>query len=321
MNDIIDMVRSDYVKKVKIVFVFLLVITMISCEKSNNNDFPDLSGDYLGQILPDSNAILFAPEIISLENRLESKIVFSPDGNTVYIQIYNNDFMSTIYYSSLVDNKWSEPIEAPFSIDNNIQLASVSVDGSKLFFSTNVRNQNKLYSVNINAEGWGEQEILPVPYNSEAGDSSYIETADGNGFLTSSRDGSAGKDIWMIFKTDDNELQAEILNDNINSSSLDFSPCVASDGSFMIFGSDRFGRNGLARLYISFYDEENGWSEARNVNSSGSQINDDYANQANPTLSPDGKYLFFMRHYGTYEMDLYWVSTSFVEEIKASVLP
>ena len=39
-----------------------------------------------------------------------------------------------------------------------------------------------------------------------------------------------------------------------------------------------------------------------------------------PTLSPDGKYLFFTRYnYNNKSMDVYWVSAGIIEKLKAKI--
>ncbi|PAT00952.1 hypothetical protein CI105_09160 [Candidatus Izimaplasma bacterium ZiA1] len=305
-------------KKYVIIVTIITSMLLVGCTK-DKSEFPVLTGDYLGQTTTGTEAELFAPEIISLDNRLEGLVVFSPDKSSLYMQIYNDDFTSTIYYSYIDGEQWTKPVEAIFAEDQNIKLSSISPDGSKLYLSTNIRNQNNILSVSIDNDGFGEPLTLPSPINSDDSDSSFIEMLDGSAYFTSSREGSASKDIWYIENINADTLNIQNMGEVINSSSYDFSPCLSSDGSYMIFGSDRFGRNGLARLYISFHLENEGWSAPINLNSSGAKVNDDMANQSNPTLSPDGEYLFFMRHYDTYTMDIYWVSTDFIEDIRSSL--
>jgi len=279
-------------------------------------NFPKLTGDYLGQDKPDSTAIKFAPHIISRDDSLEGKIVFSPDGNSIYYQVYREDYTSAIYVSNNVDNKWTEPKEVSFSVGENILLSGISSNGTTLYLSTNVRGKTNLMSIEILQNGFGEPQTFESPINSSVSDTGLHVLADNSAYFSSSRDGAAGKDIYYIKDITDQNPTVENIGSIINSDDWDFSPCVSSDGSYMIFGSDRLGRKGLAHLYISFYDEQTGWQNPINLNDSGAVINDDENNQSNPSLSPDGKYLFFMRHLDDTVMDLYWVSTDFIEELK-----
>ncbi len=281
--------------------------------------FPILKGDYFDQIAPSNEAEIFARGIISLPDRLESKIQFSPDGNKAYLQIFTPDYSSTILYIERVNEIWSEPVEASFAVGKNVLLSSISPDGKWVYVSTNVRDSNELLRVEITSDGWGELERVPLPINSDFSDHSLQFIEDGTGYLSSSREGSNGKDLWKVTTISEDTYVVENMGEVVNSTSWDFSPCVAADGSYMIFGSARFGRSGLAHLYITFYDEDTGWTAPIDLNSSGAIINDDLANQSNPSLSPDGKYLFFMRHYSITKMDLYWISTSFIENIRENL--
>ena len=281
--------------------------------------FPVLTGDYFDQTPPGNTAEIFAPGIISLTDRLENQIAFSPDGNSVYFQMYTPDYVSTVFYTERLDGVWTEPVEASFAIDENIQLSSISADGNRLYLSSNDRNNSQLFKVEHTSEGWGELELLPTPINSDASEGSYQEMEDGTAYLNSSRTGSAGKDLWRIINLTDGTMKAENLGQVVNSESWEFSPCIAPDASYLIFGSDRNGRKGLAHLYISFDDGNGGWTEPVNLNSSGAQVNDDFANQSCAALSPDGEYLFFMRHYDMATMDVYWINTAFIDELKETV--
>ena len=44
------------------------------------------------------------------------------------------------------------------------------------------------------------------------------------------------------------------------------------------------------------------------------------AHHNSPSLSPDGKFLFFVRHEDMMNMNVYWVSTSVIVELKVRAL-
>ena len=148
---------------------------------------------------------------------------------------------------------------------------------------------------------------------------SYSETNSGIVYIDSRRTGGTGIDIWCIRKMSDETLHAENLGSTINSTDWDFNPCIAPDESYLIFASDRFGRKGLSRLYVSFNKGNGEWTEPVDLNSNGALVNSDEANQGGPSLSPDGKYLFFFRHVDETEMDVYWVSTKVIDVIKSGL--
>ena len=62
----------------------LSVVITISAQK---NDFPKLTGPYLGQKLPGKTPEIFSPGIISLKGRYELNSEFSLDGDEFYFEL------------------------------------------------------------------------------------------------------------------------------------------------------------------------------------------------------------------------------------------
>jgi parallel beta-helix repeat protein len=281
----------------------------------NPQEFTDLKGDYFGQTPPEDTPVVFAPGIISLSGRCEYATVFSPDGNECYIHRYIGD-TSKIYYTRRVNNTWTEQIEAPFSVNQNVTLCSLSADGKKLYFE----KDNDIWVVERAAEEWGEPQRLPSPINSDSDDGFYIETADNVAYLWSDRPGGFGNaDIWRVRHLSDQSLQAENPGPIVNSTLMQVTPCPAPDGSYLIFAQSV---NGYFKLYICFNKGNGEWTAPVDMDKSGADIN--ILQQNSPTLSPDGKYLFFNRHTQTSSgniADIYWVSTSIIDDIKRAVLP
>jgi probable HAF family extracellular repeat protein len=268
--------------------------------------------DYLGQTPPGDTAKIFAPGIISLSNRMEGSLVFTPGGSECYFGIYeyiNGDFLKKIYYTKRVNNTWSNMEEAAFSIGQNVTLSSVSLDGNRLFFEKG----GDLWKVERMIEGWSEPQRLPAPINSTSTESSYTESADGTIYFDSDRPGGFSQyyDIWRLRPS---SVQAENLGPIVNSGITQATPCIAPDGSYLIFSQLI---NERPSLVISFKKGNDGWTAPLDMDRSGAGIN--ILNQVCPILSPDGKYLFFNRHTGypiTNIADVYWVSTHIIVGLK-----
>jgi Tol biopolymer transport system component len=78
----------------------------------------------------------------------------------------------------------------------------------------------------------------------------------------------------------------------------------------MIFEAQRAEGLGGDDLYISFRKPDGGWTKAVNM---GSAINSK-ASERCPTVTPDGKYLFFISNRsGNY--DYYWIDAGVIEEL------
>jgi hypothetical protein len=106
----------------------------------------------------------------------------------------------------------------------------------------------------------------------------------------------------------------ENLGDSINSSSMEVSPFIAPDESYLLFSSFRAEGHGDFDIYVSFRKKDGSWTKARNL---GETINTS-ARETTSVVSPDGKYLFFMsRRNGIGEY--FWVDAKIIEKIKTSI--
>jgi Tol biopolymer transport system component len=305
----------------KILFLLLLGFnSFIYAQKAQ--EFPVLKGDYFGQTPPGDAAVIFAPGIISRTDRAELKIAFSPDGNECYFYADGSNGVG-IYYTKRVNNTWTEQVIAPFSLNHVTTDPFFSADGKRLYFTYNTTDWSggDIWFVERTKEGWGEPQLLPSPINSDFKDWSYTETTDGVAYIQSNRPGGfGGFDIWRIGRLSNLSLKAENLGPIINSTGMDLSPCIAPDGSYLIFSSVRPGAFSIQDLYICFNKGDTGWTDPVNMEITGARINIAGYNQVCPSLSPDGKFLFFCNHAQSGDKrDIYWVSTKVIDDIKKEV--
>ena len=100
------------------------------------------------------------------------------------------------------------------------------------------------------------------------------------------------------------------LGDAVNSAYTELHPCIAPDERFLVFYSNRPGHLGSrgGDLYISFRGEDGAWRPAVNL---GLAFNRGHLSTSFPRLSPDGKYLFFLKLISVpWQAEVYWVSAS-----------
>ncbi len=95
----------------------------------------------------------------------------------------------------------------------------------------------------------------------------------------------------------------------------DFKPAwnfyVSPMEEYIIFAANHESGFGDIDLYISYKTENGEWGYPINM---GDKINTELRERF-PIVSPDGKYLFFMRHTKP-NQDFFWVSTDIFEEIE-----
>lgn len=268
---------------------------------------------YFGQTPPGDKAVKFAPDIISLPDRLEDHIAFSPNGNECYFSVWGINYSSArIYYTKRENNIWSPQVEAPFSVGHYAKNPFFSTDGNKLYFDYGGTEPKYIWMVQRTAQGWSDPQVLPSPINSGYSDGGYSETADSIAYFTSTRPGGQGYDIWCTHRMSGQPLQAENLGTPVNSSVSDYASYIAHDGSYLIFTSERPGGHAYSDLYITFKKESGDWIVPVNMERNGAGINIINTVEVSPTLSPDGCFLFFTRYTNTGGMeteDIYWVST------------
>jgi len=125
-------------KTKSIIIVIVFITSFFGCNAQNEkktSDFPELKGPYLGQKPPGMVPEIFAPGIISTDE-FEFGGTFSPDGETYFFtkrSEYEED-ENRIFYSRLVNEKWSDPQIAPFTKDVFEFEPIISPDGQRLYF-------------------------------------------------------------------------------------------------------------------------------------------------------------------------------------------
>lgn len=276
---------------------------------------------YLGQTPPGDTPVIFASGKISLSNRMESKIVFSPNGKECYFSTYklqNNTWNYINYYARYINDAWTEFEQLSFEGNQNLEIAGLSADGKKFYFNLSDINGGDILMSERSDSGWSNPQALPAPINSNYTDVWYSETVDSVKYISSDRPGNIC-DFWRVYQLPDQSFKAENLGFSINASGWHYDPCIAPDESYLIYVK---ADGTAAKLYICFNKGNGTWTEPIDMNKSGAGINDE--NQDRPILSPDGKYLFFNRHSGypyTNKADIFWVNTSIIEKLKKIAFP
>jgi len=265
--------------------------------------FPSLAGPYLDQPEPGLVPRIFAPGIISSEEH-ETNITFAPDGRELCFSRINADQSRRwLLFMRIENGRWTAPSPAPFASSGTDFEAAYSPDGRQFLFVSNrplqrdgsPKRDTDVWVVERAGTGWGgEPRNLGPAVNGPSNE--YMPTVDREGNLYFERYG-LNVSRWR----DGNYLPSEPVSGITNVVNMGH-PFVAPDGSYLIFdgqlpGNRASGLTGV--LFVSFRQQDGRWSPAVRLFDQA----DTREYESCPTVSPDGKWLFFGRDH-----DIYWVS-------------
>jgi tetratricopeptide (TPR) repeat protein len=255
--------------------------------KYKEGEITGLNGPYFGLKPPGEKPELFASGIISVKEGNENTITFSPDHKEIYF-----GRNAGIWVCRQTDKGWTSPEKTDI---DGYEMYIHPKTGKMYYTGYSVRG---IYSMERKGNTWAEpQKVL------EAGMFSTL-AGNENLYTTITQKGAV---IGRYIKTGGKYSEPEVFGKHINSSTFQAHPCVSPDESFVIYDSNKPGGNGMENLYISFRREDGSFGEPIYM---GDEINMKGINQC-PSLSPDGKYLFYVSH-----RDIYWVSTRVIDKFR-----
>lgn len=265
---------------------------------------------YLGQKPPGLVPELFAPGIVSVNGRFEGTVSFSPDLKEMYFAADNEDEETSIYFSKLVDDKWTtiEKVDFTKGEKNEEMHPFVSPDGKRVYFTAmdSAFTDEKIWYVNRLEDSWSDAMLLDSPINddlvffpnqAENGDLYYFNLSKFKTFYAPNINGEFP------------EVQEVTLESGHHAF---ISP--SQDYLILTARNEEDGRRDND-MYIYFKEKDGTWTKPINL---GNTINTSF-NEKAPRISPDGKYLFFGRDERDIEpglANIFWVSTEIIEKLR-----
>jgi hypothetical protein len=265
---------------------------------------------YLGQTPPGSIPVVFAPGIVSLPNRNEAVITFSPDGKSIFFYIEKYPQPGTPYtlFMTYTDNHWTSPDTIQYSIGRSTGEPFLAFNGNRVYmFASNAVNHQGVVDLSYSekqGDTWSDPISMGDPPNSEnyqyhpciVGDTSVYFSSNA-GHICRSQYSNGTYQNRVILPKPVNYVGSQTWGD----------PYVSPDETYLIFKSIRpegFGQNDL---YISYKKTDGSWTNPKNL---GNIINTQY-DQSSGDVTPDGLYMTYASN-----KDLHWVSTSFIDSLK-----
>ena len=303
----------------KNLLVLLLLGLNIITYAQETQEFLVLKGEYLGQKLPGVVPEIFAPGIVSDTSWWEHcQVAISPKGDEIYWSAWIYKYPPSdpkygkateqILYSKLENGSWTKPALAEFvkdflTVSNGGPV--FSLDGKKMFFYSNRDGgfgDLDTYYVDRIEGNWSKPINAGKPYNSAGTDLTPSFSAKGNAYKNFHETIKYRYDNGVFSNPD-----TIVIYKDFN---LRFPPYISPDESHIIFAAKKEDGFGSLDLYISFKNASNQWGYPINM---GNKINTSEVERF-PIVSPDRKYLFFMRH--TETQDFFWISTEIFDELR-----
>ena len=294
------------------------LLLLVSLTANAQEEWPVLSGDYLGQEPPGMTPEVFAPGLISLEGERELNAVFSPNGRIFMFSRTLNGVFKMFFSYQRADGTWQEPrMAAPsrtFPNHHDVDMA-FSPDGDWLYFISDrpllgySLDRLNIWLSRVTPHGLLHPEPLG-PHINGPGDELYpLLVADGSLYFSAERDDSiGGRDSYRAQFRDGRFETPVNVGAGVNSEFNEGDIYVSPDETYVIHVSaGRPDGLGGADLYISFRQADGSWGQGIHMGHGINSAETDYC----PMVTPDGKYFFF-----TQGEDLMWMDAAVVEEYR-----
>lgn len=276
--------------------------------KKDAVQFPVHKDKYLGEKPPGLTPEIFAPGIVSRPDFIELSMTVSSDGDELFFYGWSDSKDLAIYHSRFVNDLWTYPEVFTITAHRPAGTPFLAHDNMKLFFKWQDPKRHEIWVTERTDDGWSNPQFSGIGF--------YLsQTRNGDFYITELPNNDNQNRYHIVkVKIDNNRMtdyERIIFPDQTGHRAH---PCIAPDGSFIIFDG-----GGGDRMRIAFRKEDGTWGKALDLTQYGFE-----PLAGMPTISPDGKYLFFKQgcrgpldiaHSNT-NRDIWWVDAKIIEELK-----
>jgi len=275
--------------------------------------------DYFGQTPPGDSAVVFAPGVISLDDRYEYGPFFAPDGKTFYFGVTNSTWRGCkLWGTKYIDGAWTTPSTVQIINTMDGWMPTITPDGNSFYFTSAHPSYppTNIWKCDIVNDTLTNLRKLNSPLNSNKDEWRASESENNLVVFSSNRSGTLGPmDLYYCTVANDTYSTPINFGKPVNSNFGESGPYLSPDESYIIFESDRPGGFGQADLHISYKKTDGSWTNPKNM---GRTINTSWGEDL-PSITPDGKHLIFCRREAwvtSKPTHIYWISSSIIDSLK-----
>jgi outer membrane protein OmpA-like peptidoglycan-associated protein len=187
-----------------------------------------------------------------------------------------------------------------------------TADGQSIYYTARTNGGDEDIYISSKENGnWTTPKNLSKTINTDFNEGTCTISADGKTMVFTSCEGreSLGScDLFITRFTDNGWSPPVNMGHNVNSPFWDSQATLSSDGTILVFSSDRYGGKGGKDLYVSKLGDMNEWSKAVGLSDVLNTSND----EVSPFLHANGTSLFFASngHSGLGGFDLFLTNKS-----------
>jgi hypothetical protein len=284
----------------------LLALGVLAAGPGVAGEDPPLTGPYFGQKPPGIEAEVFAPDLVSQVGRYEFAMSFAPGGKRLLFTVQTAENTVEVLQSWMTEGSWTipEPVDLTGGACRDEMEAFFSRDGKHLFFAP----YNEGLDVRIwQAEIVGNEFINSAPLTGPIAESpAFFPTSAASGTIYYTNIGE--RKPYRARRDADGSWHAEALDLQFGGHIF-----VSPDESFVLVDAQAEDSRGKGDIYVAFATAGGGWTQPVNL---GDGVNSEFSESC-PSLSDDGKYLFFSRYNEPGEVaQIYWVDSSVIEDAR-----
>lgn len=301
--------------------ILLFALFLNACntknKKSKDSDSSTIEGSYFGQKPPGLIPEIFAPSIVSIDGRYEHGISFSPDLDEMYFSANKENEDPSIYFSKIEDRKWINPKKVNFTKGKKVgeMHPFVNPNGKEIYFAAHDsftaphhKSSVKTWYVTRLESSWSDAIQLDSPINDD--EVFYPNQAqNGDLFYTNV---SKRK---MYYAPNKNGKFPQVQEVEIE---FGFHGYISPSQDYLVVNArNKEDAERKSDIYVYFRKKDGSWTKPINL---GNEVNSNFAETC-PSITPDGKYLFFGRYNEEGGLsNFYWVSTEVINKVRPADL-